>query len=77
MGKKVRGVVLAACYSLINQTLYKLALLREGHRGVCWPAGSEADKQKQELCLSVAVCVSVCLVCMFKHACMCVYGMYT
>lgn len=46
MGKEVRGVVLAACSSLINQRLYKLALLREGHRGVCWPAGSEAAKEK-------------------------------
>lgn len=46
MGKEVSGVVLAACSSLINQRLYELALLRTGHRGDCWPVGSEAEKKE-------------------------------
>lgn len=62
MRKEVRGVVLAAFCRLINQRLYKLALLRKAYRGVCWPAGSEAGKQTLDLftcCLLVCVCLCI------------------
>lgn len=47
VGKEVRGVVLAACSSFINQSLYKHALLREGRIGICGFAGSEAGRKKK------------------------------
>lgn len=80
VGKEVKGVVLAACSSLINQKLCIPALQGEGHRGVCWPAGSETCKQKRVLCLCFAACVRCCayvFVFISKHVYVCAYDIHT